>query len=78
MKYDFVEDVMRVDATSYPLKDYRKWLMENHEPLVIGHFIKAISSGGRTKFTYDWQSIYFIAEEYDIVSNYIKQLHDSN
>lgn len=74
MRYDFSKDIMVVDGTEYPLKPYRQWLMKNHERLVTGHFVKALSIAGRTKFYYDWQTVYFLAEEYLFLKTYIETL----
>jgi hypothetical protein len=74
MRYDFAKDTMLVDGNAYPLKPYRKWLMDNHERLVQGHFIKALHVDGKTKFYYDWQAVYFLAEEYLFLNSYLKTL----
>ena len=74
MKYDFVKDTMTIDGKDYPLRDFRKWLIINHEELVKGHFIKAIKVMDYTKFTYDWQTIYFKASEYGLLTDYLKTL----
>jgi len=65
---------MVINGLEYPLKPYRQWLMKNHERLVTGHFIKALTVGGRTKFYYDWQTIYFLAEEYQFLDNYTNNI----
>jgi hypothetical protein len=75
--YDYVKDTMVVSGTSYDLKPYRKWLARNHESLVQKHFIKAIAVGFKTKFTYDWQHIYFVAEEYNFLKDYLNELHSN-
>jgi len=74
MRYDFSKDTMVIDGVEYPLKPYRNWLKENHERLVSGHFVKALTIAGKTKFYYDWQTIYFLAEEYLFINEYIKTL----
>jgi len=74
MRYDFVKDTMTIDGIEYQLKPYRKWLTDNHERLVSGHFVKALTIGDKTKFYYDWQTIYFLAEEYQFLNDYIKTL----
>jgi len=74
MRYDFSKDIMVIEGVEYPLKPYRKWLAENHERLVTGHFIKALTIGGKTKFYYDWQTIYFLADEYLFLKDYLKTL----
>jgi hypothetical protein len=74
MRYEFSQDIMVYDGIEYPLKPYRKWLFQNHERLVNGHFIKALTVGDKTKFYYDWQTIYFLAEEYLFLNDYIKTL----
>lgn len=57
------------------LKPYRKWLLSNHEQLCAGHFVKAINVGSKIKFTYDWQSIYLKAEEYQFLNQYINEVN---
>lgn len=74
MKYDFTKDIMVIDGVEYQLKPYRKWLFENHEKLVTGHFIKALTIAGKTKFYYDWQAIYFLSAEYQFVDDYLKTI----
>lgn len=70
IKYNYNDDTMTLDGVVYDLKSYRKWLISNHEQLCQGHFIKAITVGGKTKFTYDWQSIYAISETYNFIKDY--------
>lgn len=74
MRYDFSKDTMVIDGKSYQLKPYRKWLKDNHERLVSGHFVKALTIGDKTKFYYDWQTIYFLAEEYQFLNDYLKSI----
>jgi hypothetical protein len=74
MKYDYSKDIVSVDGVDYELKPYRKWLMRNHESLVVGHFVKAIKVGSQTKFYYDWQTIYFLANEYGFFQDYVSSL----
>lgn len=74
MKYDYYKDIVSVDGVDYELKPYRKWLMRNHESLVVGHFVKAIKVGSQTKFYYDWQTIYFLANEYGFFQDYVSSL----
>ena len=74
MRYDFVKETMTIDGIEDQLKPYRKWLTDNHERLVSGHFVKALTIGDKTKFYYDWQTIYFLAEEYQFLNDYIKPL----
>jgi len=74
IKFDYRKDEFTVDEQPYPLAGLRKHLINNHEDLVSGHFIKAIHSAGRTKFTFDWDAIYFKAKEYSIIKNYIHDL----
>jgi hypothetical protein len=71
MSYDFGKDVMIVEGVEHPLKPYRKWLIQNHEQLVNGHFVKALSIGGKVKFYYDWQAVYFLAHEYGFLHKYL-------
>lgn len=72
--YDYSKDLMTIDSVDYPLKPYRKWLMNNHESLCSGHFIKALTVLDKTKFYYDWQSIYLKSSEYEFLKNYIHEL----
>ena len=66
---------MLVDGVEYPFDGYQIWLLQNHEQLCTGHFVKAIRSGGRTVFTYDWQTIYLKAEEYQFYKNYVNEIN---
>lgn len=70
IEYDFAQDTMSIEGVRYELKPYRKWLISNHEQIVQGHFIKALQVGGRTKMTFDWQAIYYKAENYNILEAY--------
>lgn len=72
--YNYSKDIMVVDGTEYPLKPYRKWLFQHHEALCNGHFVKALQVLGKTKFYFDWQSIYLKASEYEFLNNYIHEL----
>ena len=74
IKFDYTKDEFTVDDQPYALADLRKYLVSNHEDLVRGHFIKAIVSGGKVKFTFDWDAIYFLAKEYSFIKNYIHDL----
>lgn len=74
IKYDYLTDTMSVDGHVYELKPYRKWLISNHEEMVKRHFIKAIQTANGTKYTFDWSHIYFLASEYDLLSNYLKSI----
>lgn len=65
---------MVVDGTEYHLSPYRKWLFTNHESMCNGHFIKALKIMGKTKFYFDWQSIFLKASEYEFLNNYINEL----
>jgi hypothetical protein len=73
IKYDYTIDIVTVDGVDYQLEDYRKWLLINNEQLCNGHFIKAVNVKGKTTFTYDWQSIYLKAEEYQFLNDYIHE-----
>lgn len=75
IKYNYSEGYLAYDGVLYPFDEYQKWLLRNHEQLCIGHFIKAIHSGGRTVFTYDWQTIYLKAEEYQFYKNYVNEIN---
>lgn len=72
--YNYSKDIMVVDSVEYPLKPYRKWLIENHDSLVSGHFIKSLHVLGKTKFYFDWQTIYLKASEYQFLNDYIHEL----
>lgn len=73
IKYDYTRDILTLEDVEYQLDPYRRWLISNHEQLCNGHFIKAIHIGKETKFTYDWQSIYLKAEEYQFLNDYIHE-----
>lgn len=75
--YDFNKDRMVISGVEYDLKPYRKWLARNHESLVQKHFIKAITIENKTKLTFDWQHIYFVADEYNFINDYINELHSN-
>lgn len=75
IKYDYSIDTMTVQDAEYQLSLYRKWLLKNHSQLCSGHFIKAIRSGDKTQMTFDWQSIYLKAEEYQFFKNYIDEIN---
>lgn len=74
IKFDYSKDVMVADGTEFPLKPLRKYLTANYPELVQGHFIKAIRSGGRTKFTFDWDTIYFKSKEYGHIKKYLNEI----
>lgn len=65
---------MTIDGVVYSLGPYRRWLMENHETLCGNYFVKALSVMNKTKFYFDWQSIYHKASEYNFLNNYIDEL----
>jgi hypothetical protein len=74
MRYEYSKDVMIIDGKEYSLKPYRKWLMEYHEGLCRGHFVKALKVDGYTKAYFDWQTIYHLASEYGFLNNYLKTI----
>lgn len=78
IKYDYTGDLVVVKGVEYPLKPYRIWLIQNHEQLCSGHFIKAIRVGDRTRFTYDWQTIFLKAEEYQFLNDYINEINSTS
>ena len=65
---------MIVDGEEYSLSPYRKWLLKNHESLCNGHFVKALKVLDKTKFYFDWQSIYLKASEYQFLKTYLYEL----
>lgn len=65
---------MTIDGVDYPLSPYRKWLFKHHESLCNGHFVKALKVLDKTKFYFDWQSIYLKASEYQFLNDYINEL----
>lgn len=75
IKYDYTQDILTIDGKVVELKPFRKWLLANHEQLCSGHFVKAIKVGHKIKFTYDWQSIYLKAEEYQFLNQYINEVN---
>ena len=76
--YDYINDIMTVDGNVYGINNYRKWLIRNHEQLCAGHFIKSITVGDRTRMTYDWQTIFLKAEEYQFLKNYINEINSTS
>lgn len=82
MNYNYVKDTMTEGGKEYPLGPYRKWLIQNYEPMVQGSFIKSIHSVDRhgrpvLKQTFDWSTIYFKAEEYGILKDYLCHIYKS-
>ena len=73
IKYDHDLDTMVYNTTTYSLKKYRKWLLGNYPDLCKNHFIKAITIGGSTKFTFDWQNIYNTSERYKYLNNFLNE-----
>lgn len=65
---------MTIDGVDYQLSTYRRWLIQNHENLCVGHFIRALEVEGKTKFYFDWQSIFLKAYEYQFLKDYIYEL----
>lgn len=78
IKYDYINDTIQVQDVDYQLSMYRKWLLKNHNQLCSGHFIKAIRSGDKTQMTFDWQSIYLKAEEYQFLNNYLNEINTNS
>lgn len=74
MKINYIIDTMIINGVEYPLAKYRSWLISNHEQLCSGNFIKAIIVGEKTRFTYDWQHIYFLADQYQFTKDYINEI----
>lgn len=77
IKYNYTLDSIYVNDTLYPLEAYRKWLLSTHSQLCSGHFVRAVRSNGKTIFTYDWQSIYLKAEEYQFLNDYINEINST-
>ena len=73
IKYDYINDLLVFDGVDYQLNEYRRWLIVNHNQLCSGHFIKAIIVGEKTRFTYDWQSIFLKSEEYEFLNDFINE-----
>lgn len=73
MRLNFEKDILIEDGRSYPLKDFRMWLILNEPNLVASHVIKRIIKNGRLVPTYDWQHIYFLAQTYGILKKYIHE-----
>lgn len=78
MRYDYSKDLMSVEGVEYKLGPYRKWLMSNHESLCSGHFVKALRVAGKTKFYFDWQTIYHLSQEYGFLTQYIEYDKSNN
>ena len=77
-KYDYAKDTATVDGTKIDLAPFRRWLLYNHEQLCSSHFVKAVTIAGKTKFTYDWQHIYFVADQYGFTKNYIDEVNSES
>lgn len=76
--YDYREDVFVIDGVKFPLKPYRKWLLKNHEELVLNNHIKTLVVMGKTKRTFDWQHIFFLAETYHFLNTYLNEQRDES
>jgi hypothetical protein len=74
MKYDYILNIVTIEGTDHDMDDYRRWLIDNHNQLCSGHFIKAIRKGDKTVFTFDWQSIFLKADEYGISKQYNEEI----
>lgn len=72
--FNYEKDTFEVGGTEYSLSPFRSWLLDNHQTLCANHFVKAINVNGKVRFTYDWQHIYFLANEYSITKQYINEL----
>jgi hypothetical protein len=73
MTYDYSKDTMRINGVDYPLKDYRNWMRAMHPDIIINHMVRYVIKSGKPKPTYDWQHIYFLAEEYGLLKKYINE-----
>lgn len=73
MIYDYVSDLMRINGVNYSLKDYRKWMKRNHPDIIVNHMVRYVRKNDKMTPTYDWQHIYFIAEEYGLLKKYINE-----
>lgn len=55
------------------LDKYRLYLLDRYTPLCSKHFIKLIVRNGKKFATYDWLSIFTIAEEQGAHTNFENQ-----
>lgn len=78
IKYDYTLDVFTLEGVDYQLDGFRRWLLSNHSQMCSGHFVKAIKTKGKVVFTYDWQSIYLKAEEYQFINDYIHEINSKS
>lgn len=72
-KYDYINNKLTVQGIDYQLDDYRVWLLANHQSLCSGHFIRAIKTQDGTKFTFDWQTIFHLAEVYNFINDFTNE-----
>jgi hypothetical protein len=72
-KYDYKNNLLVSEGDVYQLDEYRKWLLSNHQDLCAGYFIRAIHTSEGTRFTFDWQSIFHLAEVYNFLKDFINE-----
>lgn len=72
-KYDYKNNLLTAQGVEYQLDDYRMWLLANHQSLCAGHFIRAIKTPEGTTFTFDWQTIFHVAEVYNFINDFINE-----
>ena len=71
--YDYVLDRMKIDGIEYSLSEFRVWLFKNHADICNNYMVRTIIKGNRRVMTYDWQHIYFIANEYSLTKQFINE-----
>lgn len=72
-EFDYRVNKLKTEGGEYDLDDLRRWLLRNHEQLVMNNFIKTINTHSGTKSTFDWQYIFFLADTYGYITNFINE-----
>ena len=72
-EFDYRVNKLKTEGGEYDLDDLRRWLLRNHEQLVMNHFIKTIQTYKGPKPTYDWQTVFFTADTYGYITNFINE-----
>lgn len=61
--FDYKNDTILIDGIRHQLDQLREWLLINHPVLCTNNFIKTIRVFKANKRTYDWLSIFEIAQD---------------
>lgn len=59
---DFIQNYLIIGGHRYNLDEARAYLLANHPTLCANNFVKMIMVKGEPLFTYDWMTIFEIAE----------------